>query len=121
MKVGLNELKKGLEASKAENQSLLSKEQQLLKKVQSCSEEIIELKGQLQVKSVIEMSSVYFFGIFYPLLNGKLFLVLIEKKDQTLQYSYFDWVLIFYDSMNSEQCSTWLEIIQGVSCRFDRL
>ena len=54
MKVGLNETKKGLEASKAETQSLLSKEQQLLKKVQSCNEEIVELKGQLQVKRVIE-------------------------------------------------------------------
>ena len=54
MKVGLNETKKGLEASKAETQSLFSKEQQLLKKVQSCNEEIAELKGQVQVKRVIE-------------------------------------------------------------------
>ena len=52
MRVGHNETKKLLEASKAENQSLVSKEQQLSKKVQTCSGEIVELKGQLQVELV---------------------------------------------------------------------
>ena len=55
MRVGHNETKKLLEASKAENQSLVSKEQQLSKKVQTCSGEIVELKGQLQVESVIKI------------------------------------------------------------------
>ena len=55
MRVGHNETKKLLEASKAENQSLVSKEQQLSKKVQTCSGEIVELKGQLQVESVINI------------------------------------------------------------------
>ena len=51
MRVALNETKKMLEASEVATQSLVSKEQQLSQKVQSCNEDISKLKGQLQAQS----------------------------------------------------------------------